>query len=250
MSARQVVSGVVGAILLLVSLVGLARAQDGGEVRSADVAGIPVRLYSAGPESPTVIVAHGFAGSAQLMEPLALGLRQAGFTVVSLDFPGHGANPDVLPFSGDVRTASWDALTAPLAEVLDWTALQPEVDRDRIALLGHSMGAGAVVAFAVSDAVSDGRVSATVALSLPTAEDVPDGEPAVPRDLLLLHGALEPAPFAEAALSALRAAYPDGYTGITYGDSAEGTARRANAIPGVEHITVLFAPATLEESVA
>jgi dienelactone hydrolase len=250
MRVSQIVSGVVGALLLVVSVLGLTTARSDGDMRSDTAGSIPVRLYSAGPESPTVLVAHGFAGSAQLMEPLALGLHEAGFTVVSFDFPGHGANGEVLPFSGDVRSASWDTLTAPLAEVLDWAAQQPEVDRSRIALLGHSMGAGAAVSFAAEDASADGRVLATAALSLPSADDIPDGEPAVPRDLLLLYGALEPSAFADAALTGLRAAYPEGFPGVTYGDIGEGTARRAEAIPSVEHISILLSPATLDATVA
>ena len=250
MRASQIVSGVVGAVLLAVSVVGLTTARGGGEMRTDTVGSIPVRLYSAGPQSPTVVVAHGFAGSAQLMEPLALGLHEAGFTVVALDFPGHGANGEVLPFDGDVRTATWDALTAPLAEVLDWAALQPEVDRSRVALLGHSMGAGAAVAFAVEDALGDGRVLATAALSLPSADDIPEGETSVPHDLLLLYGALEPTAFADAALAGLRAAYPEGFAGVTYGDVGEGSARRAEAIPFVEHISILLSPATLDATVS
>ena len=41
----------------------------------------------------------------------------------------------------------------------------------------------------------DATIASTVALSLPSADDVPPGEPSVPADLLLLHGALEPEQF-------------------------------------------------------
>lgn len=247
---RLVVSGIVGAALLVGSAVGLAQAQGGGEVRTASVDGIPVTVYSPGGQQPTVIVAHGFAGSAQMVEPLALGLTRAGFTVVTFDFPGHGENGAALPGDAADRRASWDLLTEPLAEVVDWTLVQPEVDRSRLSLLGHSMGAGAVVAYAVDDAQGDGTIGATVALSLPSADAVPLGEPSVPADLLLLHGSLEPEQFATAALEALQAGYPDAVPGVTYGEPAEGTARRADTIPGVEHIGILFTGATLDASVS
>lgn len=244
------VSGVVGIALLVGSAVGLAQAQEGGEVRSASVDGIPVTLYSPGGEQPTVIVAHGFAGSAQMVDPLARGLARAGFTVVTFDFPGHGENGSALPADSADRRTSWDLLTEPLGEVVDWTLEQSEVDRSRIALLGHSMGAGAAVSYAVDDAEGDGTITATVALSLPSADDVPDGEPSVPADLLLLHGALEPEQFATAALEALRAGYPEALPGVTFGDPGEGTARRADTVPGVEHIGILFTGATLDASVS
>ena len=244
------VSGIVGLALLVGSAVGLAQAQEGGGVRTTSVDGIPVTLYSPGGQQPTVIVAHGFAGSAQMVDPLARGLTRAGFTVVTFDFPGHGESGAILPGDSADRRTSWDLLTEPLGEVVDWTLAQPEVDRSRLALLGHSMGAGAVVAYAVDDAQGDATIGATVALSLPSADDVPPGEPSVPADLLLLHGALEPEQFATAALEALRAGYPDAVPGVTYGEPGEGTARRADTIPGVEHIGILFTGATLDASVA
>ncbi len=51
-------------------------------------------------EAPVVVIAHGFAGSRQLMDSFALSLAQAGYIAVSFDFAGHGRNP--VPMSGDV----------------------------------------------------------------------------------------------------------------------------------------------------
>jgi dienelactone hydrolase len=244
-----IVSGIVGLALLGASAVGLAQSQDGGDVRSSSVNGIPVTLYSSGGAQPTVVVAHGFAGSAQMVDPLARGLMRAGFTVVSFDFPGHGENGATLPADAADRRTSWDALTEPLAEVVDWTIAQPEVDRGRLALLGHSMGAGASVAYAVDDAEGDGILGATVALSLPSADAIPDGEPAVPANLLLLHGSLEPEQFGAAAQQALQAGYPEALPGVTYGDVDDRTARRSDTVPAVEHIGILFSGTTLTSSV-
>ena len=244
-----IVSGIAGAVLLAASAVGLTQAQEGGEVRSTSVGGIPVTLYSPGGTNPTVVVAHGFAGSAQMVDPLARGLTRAGFTVVTFDFPGHGENGSPLPADAADRRASWEVLTAPLAAVVDWTLAQPEVDRSRLALVGHSMGAGASVAYAVDDAEGDRILGATVALSLPSADAIPEGEPAVPANLLLLHGSLEPEQFAAAAEQALQAGYPDALPGVTYGDVDDLTARRSDTVPGVEHIGILFSGTTLTSSV-
>ncbi|MBU6244271.1 MAG: alpha/beta fold hydrolase [Actinomycetales bacterium] len=238
---RAVVAGILGALMLGTSLVGLAVAQAGGQVRAAEVDGIPMRLYATKASAPTVIIAHGFAGSAQIMDPLARGLMRRGFTVVSYDTDGHGANPVPLRMDDAASRAATDALQERLRTVVDWASSQPEVDPDRLALLGHSMGAGAVVAYAADDA--EGQISATVALSLPSADAIAPGEPALPRNLLLAVGALEPASFQTAALAGVRAAYPDAVIGAAYGNPADGTARSAVTIPGVEHIGIVFSGA-------
>lgn len=247
-SPRAVIAGILGALVLGASLVGLAVAQGGGQVRAAEVDGIPVRLYSTKASAPTVIVAHGFAGSAQIMDPLARGLMRHGFTVVTYDTDGHGANPVPLRMNDAASRAATDALQERLRTVVDWASSQPEVDSAHMALLGHSMGAGAVVEYAAHDA--HGQIGATVALSLPSPAAIPAGEPALPRNLLLAVGALEPASFQAAALEGLRAAYPDAELGSSHGNPADGTARSAITIPGAEHIGIVFSGAALDAAAA
>jgi hypothetical protein len=106
------------------------------------------------------------------------------------------------------------------------------------------MGAGAVTSWAV-----DNRSEATVAISLPSAEDLPD-DPARPRNLLNLWGSAEPARFSEAALLALQAGYPQAQPGQTYGDPEQGTARRAVEIAGAEHISVIYRQQSFDEVAA
>ncbi|MBK9739864.1 MAG: alpha/beta fold hydrolase [Actinobacteria bacterium] len=242
-----VVAGVLGVLMLVASLVGLIRAQAKRTVRAEVVDGIPVTVYSTNQAAPTVVIAHGFAGSAQIMDPLARGLMRSGFTVVTFDFDGHGRNAAALGIDPAREGSSGDALQASLATVISWAATQPEVDPARVGLLGHSMGAGAVVRYAV-DSAPDG-LRATVAISLPSADDIPDGQPSSPANLLLLFGALEDDRFSGAASAGLRAAYPDGIVGRPYGDPSAGTARMASSVPGAEHIGILFSGTTLDESI-
>jgi len=142
--------------------------------------------------------------------------------------------------------AAPDLLQDRLRTVIDWASSQPEVDPARMALLGHSMGAGAVVAYAAQD--TEGRIRATVALSLPSPAAVAPGVPALPRNLLLAVGALEPAAFQAAARDGLRAAYPDAVLGGRYGNPEDGTARSAVTIPGAEHIGIVFSASALDAS--
>lgn len=95
-----------------------------------------------GERPPVVVVAHGFSADQAIMSPMARSLAEAGYAVLTFDFRGHGSNTK--QFSGD--------LTDDLDAVVDWLERSPQVDGSRIAVLGHSMGASAVLDFATLDA--------------------------------------------------------------------------------------------------
>jgi predicted alpha/beta-fold hydrolase len=92
------------AAAVLASAFGLARlggATSGLEVTTAEVDGTPVTVFrAAGPPAPVVVIAHGFAGSQQFMQPFAITLARSGYLVVTYDLLGHGRNPMAL--TGDV----------------------------------------------------------------------------------------------------------------------------------------------------
>ncbi len=117
--------------------------------------GIPATLYvpfedddgdvpyqrPAGERPPVVVVAHGYSADQAVMSPIARSLAEAGYAVLTFDFRGHGSNTN--RFRGE--------LTEDLAAVVDWLERSPQVDGSRIAVLGHSMGASAVLDFATLD---------------------------------------------------------------------------------------------------
>jgi dienelactone hydrolase len=181
----------------------------------------------AGERRPGVVVAHGFAGSARLMAQFGDTLAAQGYVVVLLDFAGHGANTGRLPDG----TASTDDSTTELQRDLDVALAHlrrlPDVDPSRVALVGHSMGATAVTEYAAAHP----EVTTTVAISLPDSSDMPADRPA---RLLLLVGGLEFAGFRDAAQHA-----------VEHG----GSGRSAVVVPGVEHISILYAPRTHREVV-
>ncbi|SDS43241.1 dienelactone hydrolase family protein [Actinoplanes derwentensis] len=220
-------------LLLLVLAVGgvWLLAGAGPEPRREQVvsAGVPleeVHPAGAGPH-PGVVVAHGFSGSARLMEPFGDSLAARGYVVVLLDFAGHGANTGPLPD----QTAGTDESTRVLQHDLDVALAHlrslPDVDPARIAMVGHSMGAGAVTRYAADHP----DVTATVAISLPGAGAA---SPQGPARLLAIVGGLEFPGFRSAA--------------TTVTDQRDDRALRV--IPGVEHITVLYAPETHRQTVA
>lgn len=234
-----VAAAVVAVLLAVAGAVGLSRADDGITRRIVVVNGVPlheVRPTNASGSMPGVVVVHGYAASARLMYPFADTLARNGYVVVLPDLTGHAANPR--------RMSTMDLLQQDLDVALRHLRSLPSVAADRVALLGHSMGAGAVTRYATEHA----DVPATVSISLGDATDLPTGADH-PRNLLLLYGAAEFRRFTEAANQALRLGYPDGQLDHTYGDPANGTARRAVAVPGAEHISVLYMSLTHTEAI-
>lgn len=93
---------------------------------------------------PAVLVMHGWGGSAQEMAPLAAPLLASGFHVLLLDARCHGRSDD------DIAT-SMPAIADDITVGLEWLRDRSEVDRSRIALVGHSVGAGACLLVASRD---------------------------------------------------------------------------------------------------
>jgi pimeloyl-ACP methyl ester carboxylesterase len=88
--------------------------------------------------APGVLVMHGWGANASMMLPSVAPMTSAGFAVLLLDARCHGASDDEaftsLPrFSQDIEAG------------LDWLAGQPQVDAKKLAVLGHSVGAGAAL---------------------------------------------------------------------------------------------------------
>jgi len=196
--------------------------------------------------APVVLIAHGFAGSQQLMQPFALTLARNGFIAVSFDFPGHGRNS--APMRGGLADplASQRTLLASMAQMSEFARQLPGSD-GRLAVLGHSMASDIVVRHAQADPA----VMATVGVSLFAPSISADTAADSPRNLLVITGALEPDLLAREALRVVaRVAGPGALADTSYGRFDEGTARRATRSPGVEHIGVLYSTHTQAETLA
>ncbi|MET8551886.1 alpha/beta fold hydrolase [Micromonospora zamorensis] len=211
----------------------LVRADAGLTARQVTVGGVPMTEVRAGPPTPGVrrpgvVIAHGFAGSAQLMRPIADTVARRGAVALLFDFAGHGANPARLPGAGSNTSAA--TLAADLDAAVNYLRSRPDVDADGIVLVGHSMGAGAVTRYAAAHP----EIARTVAISLPDAGELPPGRPA---ELLLIVGGAEFPGFRRAAEDAAR--------------RGAGVGRQPPVVvPGVEHISVLFAGRTHQEIAA
>ncbi len=205
-------------LLILAAWIGIFTARSGLTIRSLEHQGVPmVFVAPQAAKVPGVLIAHGFAGSKQLMLGYAHVLAHGGYGVMLWDFKGHGANASPLE-RGDLQADLKAAYTALVA--------QPEVDTSRLALLGHSMGSGAVMSAGIRNL---DRYQATVAVS-PTQAAV---TPQSPRNLMLQVGSGE-GQFVKNAQQLLQAA------GGKNQNLAAGKGRSLVIVPGVEHITILF----------
>jgi dipeptidyl aminopeptidase/acylaminoacyl peptidase len=96
---------------------------------------LPVPIAS---PAPAVVVMHGWGANASLMLPAVAPLHAAGFAVLLLDARCHG-NSDGARFTSLPRFAE------DIEAGLDWLAQQAGVDCQRLAVIGHSVGAGAAL---------------------------------------------------------------------------------------------------------
>ncbi len=165
--------------ILLVALAASARAQQGaapvvpddvvfrkatiwseGTRMAAEV--LAPRAAAAGAKLPTIIMAHGWGGTAAQLRPDAVAFAEAGYLVVAFDYRGWGESdarvvltaPEPAERSGNRFTAEVTELREivdPLAEAqdwfnaIDWVAGEPESDHARIGLWGSSFAGGLVV---------------------------------------------------------------------------------------------------------
>lgn len=85
---------------------------------------------------PAVLVMHGWGANAAMMWPVVPPLHEAGFAVLLMDARCHGS-------SDDEAFTSMPRFAEDIAAGLDWLKRQPGIASDRLALLGHSVGAAA-----------------------------------------------------------------------------------------------------------
>lgn len=240
--ARRWMVAIPALVAIAVALWHLHGTAAGLDVEALSIDGTPATIFRAASAQPgpVVVIAHGFAGSQQLMLPFGTTLARAGYVAVTFDFPGHGRNPT--PLTGSVTRE--DGATRTLVE-----ATTRVIDRvrgfgdGRLAVLGHSMASDVIVR--VAQARPD--VAATIAVSMFSPAVTRDS----PRNLLVIVGGWEGRLRREALRAVGLASAPEEpREGITYGDLAAGTARRAAISEGVEHVGVLYARTSLDEALA
>lgn len=156
---------------------------DDIDYRKANVMSEGVRLtaelYSpksaTGKQLPTIIMSHGWGGTAALLRPVAVDFAHAGYLVIAFDYRGWGASDSrVILTSPEPSKKDGNKFTAEVMEirevvdpleqtqdifnVIHWAMGEPQVDKNRVGLWGSSYSGGHVVYVAAHDP----RVKCTV----------------------------------------------------------------------------------------
>ena len=231
----------VAIVAIAVAVWALRSATSGLSVEAVTVDSIPATVFrpSSGSPGPVVVIAHGFAGSQQLMRSFAVTLARNGYVAVTFDFAGHGRNP--APLTGSI-TETEGATRTLVDETERIASFARPLGDGRLAVLGHSMASDIVVRFSEQTP----GVGATIAVSMFS----PAVTASEPRNLLVIVGSWEGMLKREALrVVGLASAPAPALPGVTYGDPAKGSGRRAAVSPGVEHISVLYSRASLREAV-
>lgn len=215
--------------VIVVSVTLLEAARTGVTMTHSTVGDTPVVQYARdNADGPVVIVAHGFAGSEQMMQGYALPLARAGYRVFAFDLLGHGRNP--VPMSGDVTRV--DGTTRLLVEQTAQVIEAVAAGEDHIGLLGHSMATDILIR--VAETRDDiGPIVLISAFSQAITAETPD-------TLLFVTGAWEPA-LRQFAVDATRLVDP----AVAEGEIADNgpILRRAVVAPFAEHVSVLHSRA-------
>ena len=241
-SIRSLLLVVIAIVLTATAVYQLERARKGIDTRDFNVGDTPATRYAL-PDSqgPIIIVAHGFAGSRQLMQAYSLNLAKAGYVVIAFDFEGHGRNP--VPMSGDVT--SIDGTTRLLVDEtrrVIAAARQMPGSEQGLAVLGHSMATDVLLRAAIAETQAGRPVDTMVGISM--FSQAIDSN--VPASLLIINGQWETRLRAP-ALAQLQLIDPQAQEGDTAvrGD----VVRRVVAAPYVEHVSVLYSATALREAV-
>lgn len=106
---------------------------------------------------PAAVLCHGFGASHRAVEPSAQILTNQGIATLIFDFRGHGSSEGAVD----------GKMTEDIVDAWNLLSQLPEVDSERMGLIGHSLGAMSVILAA--EEVSNPR--ALIALSCPADVD-------------------------------------------------------------------------------
>jgi dienelactone hydrolase len=189
---------------------------------------------------PAVVVMHGFAGDRLSMSGFSRRLAAAGYAVLAIDARGHGQNRNAFARSWAVA----DYFFPDLRAAVDFLRTYPFVDGSRIALLGHSMGAGASLDYATRDSGIDAAVLISGGWRL-------EG-PYRPPNVLFLYAAGDPDLLKGRARElAARLAGPEALEpGRTHGRPERHDAVHLHEVAGTNHQTIVWSEETVRESLA
>ena len=143
MKRREIVLALIGAALLYFSGGKLIHRSplDRKQITIGETCRTPATIFQLRDRKPqsTVVVFHGLSANRHVMYYLGEEFAQAGARVYLLDFPGHGDSTESFTFAHAEQCAS---------EAIGTLIRNGEVDPDKTALVGHSMGGAIAIRLA------------------------------------------------------------------------------------------------------
>ena len=151
------------------------RAPEGATFRTADILSEGTRMSaevfapegSEGKKLPTIIMSHGWGGTAEMLRHSATEFAKAGYLVITFDYRGWGKSDSRLVLAGPKPQKKDGKLVADVKEVrevvdpidqtadilnaINWAAGEKQCDPERIGLWGSSYSGGHVVYVAARD---------------------------------------------------------------------------------------------------
>ncbi|HKA02162.1 MAG TPA: alpha/beta fold hydrolase, partial [Candidatus Solibacter sp.] len=151
------------------------KAPENIEFRNANIISEGVRLNAelfslkslAGKPLPTIIMAHGWGGTAANFRWDALALANAGYFVITFDYRGWGQSDGRIVLTSPPEKKDGRRFTAQVEElreyvdpleqttdwfnVINWAMGEPMVDKNRVGLRGSSYSGGHVFYVAARD---------------------------------------------------------------------------------------------------
>ena len=226
---------------LAYGLIGLKQGEDGVSPQQIAIGAIPATLFAppdGGPAKAIVLVAHGFAGSQQMMAPIATTLARNGYVAVTFDFSGHGRNLTPMPGGLAKLETSTAALLKDIDEVVRFARVGPgRMDALRWSAIRWPRISSCGMRAAIRRSPRSPRCPSLVRAS-----------PATSQKSLIIDGAWESQRLIEAGVRVVsQSADAPAQAGVTYGDIAGGTGRRLAIARGVEHIGVLYSRDAMTE---
>jgi pimeloyl-ACP methyl ester carboxylesterase len=223
---------------------GLSRrlfAVAGKSTDEGGISGLEFAPERANEHTPAMIVAHGFSGCKELMQFIGAEIGRRGVRTLLFDFSGHGASP--VPFLPPTNVDFSQVVNRNVGQIERiYSYIRDKMPEAPVGVLGHSMGSGAITFFAAKHP----ELKATIPVS--PVGDLPVDK-TMPRNLLALVGQRDIPISISSAWQLLRQANgnENAPTETTLGDFAKGTARRMKVLKGLDHISILYAPATVKE---
>jgi fermentation-respiration switch protein FrsA (DUF1100 family) len=142
-------------------------------------------LPSSRPTSPAVLLLHGFSSSKERMvQSVGRALQQRGVASLALDLPFHGERDGAgaPPYRNPIAlVTAWRSAVREARAAIEWLGGQPEIDGDRLGVLGYSLGGFLALMMAAEE-------QAVRVITLAAAGDLPDSTPYVS----LLRRAVDP----------------------------------------------------------